>query len=172
MSEHPNRNTVRSEIATGGWSIIWGDLTIESDVIALEVTFPTGTIETWVSQQVEVQLQKFSQDLDAVSDDVVNRATDYLKSMLGGKNFGQLDIDGLGVKAGIATYNSKLEDAVGDAQLPNHRQSYIGLRVTKPLPLKGTSVSFNSRSWYKITNASKPGMALDVVNDGNQRRDG
>ena len=35
-----------------------------------------------------------------------------------------------------------------------------------------TPGSFDSRYWYKIKNAGRRGMSLDVVNDGNQLRDG
>jgi hypothetical protein len=67
--------------------------------------------------------------------------------------------------------------------LLNNYQPYIGLRVTKPLPSKKgpkvggspeapTGSAFDSNSWYKITNTARPGLALDVVNDGNQQRDG
>ena len=39
-------------------------------------------------------------------------------------------------------------------------------------PSPSIPVSLDSKSWYKVNSVSKPGMALDVVNDGNQQRDG
>ncbi|CAG5188964.1 uncharacterized protein ALTATR162_LOCUS12070 [Alternaria atra] len=187
MTEVTNRNEVRSGIAAGGWTIVWGDLINEFDVLTFAISIPTGTIGAWVSEQVEAQLQKFSQSLDDVSDDVVKQATDYLKDLMKGKNSGERDINGLGVKGGFATYNRKMilkvfGKQVGSTPLPNNHQPYIGLRVTKPLPPKGTNATtapvaptvplFDTKSWYKIKNTAKPGLALDVVNDGNQQHDG
>jgi hypothetical protein len=51
----------------------------EWDLITLIVSIPTGSVEIWASQQIEAQLKKFNQSLSDVSDDVVNRATDYMK---------------------------------------------------------------------------------------------
>lgn len=177
MTEVTNRNQVRAGIAAGGWSIVWGDLINEADIITLIISVPTGNVGTWVSQQVDAQVKKFNQSLNDVSGDVVNQATNYLKGLLDRRQSGEREIDGLGVKAGIATYHRKLKTILGSTPLPNNHQPYIGVRVTKPLPRKGTLAPeppgpLNSRSWYKIKNAAKPGMALDVVNDGNQLRDG
>ncbi|KAJ9604051.1 hypothetical protein H2200_011574 [Cladophialophora chaetospira] len=35
-----------------------------------------------------------------------------------------------------------------------------------------TPSSFDSRYWYKIKNAARPSMSLDVINDGTQQHDG
>jgi hypothetical protein len=47
------------------------------------------------------------------------------------------------------------------------------LELKEPLPPEGPPAAgdFDSHSWYRIKNAAKPGMALDVVNDGNQQCD-
>jgi len=174
MSEETDRNRVRDATQAGGWTITWGDLINELAVVQLIVSIPTGTVGAWVSSQVEVQLQKFQQRLSTVSDDVVKEATDYVKDLLARKSSGERDIQGLGVKAGIVTYHRKLKTPLGSTKLPNNHQPHIGLRVTKPLPPKGgpTAGSLSSSAWYKIRNTARPGMALDVVNDGNQQRDG
>ncbi|KAJ5819392.1 hypothetical protein N7474_004983 [Penicillium riverlandense] len=180
MTEVTDRNDRRAEVAAGGWSIAWGDLINEWDVVELIISafIPTGSVAIWVSQQTEAQLQKFQQSLRDVSDDVVNQATKYLTDLLQNKRSGEWEIDGLGVKAGIVTYHRHMKLPFGvKTPLPNNHQPYIGLRVTKPLPPKGApataeSGSMDGKSWYKIKNATKPGMALDVVNDGNQQHDG
>lgn len=45
------------------------------------------------------------------------------------------------------------------------------LKNKAPEPPMGPA-PLDSKSWYKIKTAAKPGMALDIVNDGNQQRDG
>lgn len=191
MTEVTNRNEVRAANAAGGWTIVYGDLINEADVVELVISVPTGTVAGWVSEQVDAQVKKFNQSLATVSDDVVNEATQYLKGLLQGKRSGERDINGLGVKAGIVTYHCKLKTPFGSAPLPNNHQPYIGLRISKPLPPKGAPASvqippgvqptaqsngapdgLDSRSWYRIMNPAKPGMAIDVVNDGNQQQDG
>ncbi|KAJ9116555.1 hypothetical protein QFC24_006727 [Naganishia onofrii] len=137
MTEHSNRNEVRAGIAGGGWEIVWGDLINEWDVVTLIVSIPTGSVGIWVSDQVQSQVQKFGQSLGDVSDDVVKQATDYLSDLLQHRRSGEKDINGLGVKAGIATYNRSIKGFLGSSKLPNNHQPYIGIRVTKPLPPKG-----------------------------------
>lgn len=70
---------------------------------------------------------------------------------------------------------------IASHKLADNYQPYIGIRVTKPLPTKGsstppistpTSSTLNSNAWYKMKNVAIPGMAIDVINDGNQQRDG
>lgn len=189
MTEVTNRNIVRENIAAGGWSIIWGDLINEHDLIKFIISVPTGTIATWVSQQVDAQVRHFQQSLSDVSDDVVKAATTFLNDLVRNNGSGERDFNGLGVKAGFATYKRHLKTPLGDLKLPNNQQPYVGVRVWKPLPARtgttvpstvpgsstspqpGSPVALDSRAWYKIRNASRPGMALDVVNDGNQEID-
>jgi hypothetical protein len=140
MTEITNRNEVRQAIADGGWTIVWGDLINEWDIITLVVSLPTATVGVWVNQQLAAQLQKFQQSLGDVSDDIVKQATDYLEDLLKHRRSGERDFEGLGVKAGIATYNRKFKTFLGTTRLPNNHQPYIGLRVTKPLS-KTTAIS-------------------------------
>lgn len=181
MTEVTDRNEVRAAIAAGGWALVWGDLLNEADVLSFAISIPSGTVAAWVSEQVEAQVKKFSQSLDDVSDDIVLQASDYLKSLMKGNGSGERDISGLGVKGGFATYHRKMiykvaGKEIGRHQLPNNHQPYIGVRVTKPLPKLPPSPavleSFDSNSWYQIKNTAKPGFAIDVINDGNQLRDG
>ncbi|KAL7818344.1 ricin B lectin domain-containing protein [Trichoderma gracile] len=189
MTEVTDRNDVRRINAADGWTIVYGDLINEADAAELVISIPTGTVAGWVSSQVDAQVQKFNQSLASVSDDVVREATQYLKSLIQSGGSGERDINGLGVKAGIVTYRRKLKTPLGSVPLPNNFQPYIGIRITKPLPPKGAPApvqappgsqpttqsnpnGLDSRSWYRITNPAKPGMAIDVVNDGNQQQDG
>ena len=73
--EITDRNDRRAEVAAGGWTILWGDLINEADVVQLVVNLGTATPALWVQQQVTAQLVKFSQSLNDVSDDVINHAT-------------------------------------------------------------------------------------------------
>ena len=183
MTEVTNRNQKRAELAAGGWSIAYGDLINEWDLVQLVVSIPTGTVAGWATEQIDAQLRKFQQSLRDVSKDVVNQAINYLQGLLSNKQAGETEINGVGVKAGIVTYNRHMEfrvagRKVGSSALPNNFQPYIGVRVTKPLPRSGNPApatpgpsTLDSRSWYKIKNTAKPGMALDVVNDGNQNND-
>ena len=70
----------------------WGDLISEADIVELVISNvipPISAVDIWVSQQVEVQLRKFSQSLKDVSGDVVNQTTDYLKGLLKRKASGE-----------------------------------------------------------------------------------
>ena len=69
----------------------WGDLISEADIVELVISnvIPISAVDVWVSQQVEVQLRKFSQSLKDVSGDVVNQTTDYLKGLLKRKASGE-----------------------------------------------------------------------------------
>jgi hypothetical protein len=42
--EVTNRNEVRTSIANGGWTIVWGDLLNEFDVLTFAISIPTATI--------------------------------------------------------------------------------------------------------------------------------
>jgi hypothetical protein len=138
--EVTDRNEQRSKVAAGGWAITWGDLINEGDLLTfgLSVIVPGGT-SVWVSEQVRVQLQKFSQVLSEVEHEVIKRATSFLEDLIKGNHSGEKDFDGLGVKAGFVTYHrhnvTKLAGKiVATIPLPNNHQPYIGLRITKPLP--------------------------------------
>lgn len=138
MTEVTDRNKRRAETEAGGWTIVWGDLINEWDLITLVVSVPTGTVEIWFSQQVEAQLHKFSQSLSDVSHDVVGKATNYLKELLKSRRSGTREFNGLGVKAGIKTYHRYLRFPGGiRTAVPPNYQPYIGLRVKKPLPPTG-----------------------------------
>jgi hypothetical protein len=136
MKEVTNRNERRAAIAEGGWNIVWGDLINEADLGTLIWSIPTGTVGLWVQQQVQAQLQKFGQSFDNVSGEVVDQAIAFLTNSVVHRRSGERDINGLGVKAGIATYNRSFKTPFGSFKLPNNHQPYIGLRVTKPLPPK------------------------------------
>lgn len=179
MSETTDRNEVRANFVAGGWVAIYGDLINEWDVITMIVSIPTGTIGGWVSEQVNAQLTKFQQSLQDVAPELMNQATAFLQSLWGSKNSGERDFNGLGVKGAFLTYHRRLEWPGGWTKLPENYQPAFAIRVSKPLPPKGsvptpgtgTSGLLDSHAWYKIKNPAKPGMALDVVNDGNQERD-
>lgn len=141
--EVTNRNEVRAAIAAGGWNVVYGDLINEGDILTFAISIPTGTVEGWVTQQIQAQLTKFSQSLSDVSDDVVVAATEYLHGLMKmkGHHSGEADIHGLGVKGGFATYNRHVDyflwgKKVATHPLPNNHQPYIAIRVTKPLPTK------------------------------------
>lgn len=177
MTEITTRQEERDRIEAGGWTILWGDLINEGDALTFILSIPTATVAAWVEQQIQVQLQKFAQNFNAVSDDVVRQAKEYVRGLLSAQRAGQRDFDGLGVKAGFATYHRKFKTPVFTTKLPDNYQPYVGVRITKPLPPKGAPATtepsvWDSRSWYKIKCGAKAGMALDVVNDGNQLRDG
>lgn len=138
MTTSSNRDQVRSETAAGGWTVVWGDLINEWDAITFAVSLPTATNGLWVSQQVEAQLSKFAKSLGDVSDDILKQATEILEDTLKGRKSGEWDIDGLGIKGGIVTYKRWWKLFGIKNKLPNNHQPYIGLRVTKPLPPKGT----------------------------------
>ncbi|KAK3623570.1 hypothetical protein LTR56_021533 [Elasticomyces elasticus] len=182
---------VRENIAAGGWNIAWGDLINEFDLLELIISVPTGTTLGWVEDQVKAQIGKFGQSFKDISPEVVKQAALYLKNLLQNNRSGQTEISGLGVKAGFATYNRWFDFGIGRTKLGNNHQPYIGVRVVKPLPLVGTIIpkppvvtppavagGLDPHSWYKLWNegrlkneAGNP-MALDVMNDGNQQRDG
>lgn len=143
MPEVTDREKVRARIAAGGWFIAWGDLINEGDLIELIVSLGTSTPAVWVLDQVRAQLVKFGQSLEDVSEDVLNQATSILEQVIKHKISGEWEIDGLGIKAGIATYHRWWQitfqgQVISSTPLPNNYQPYIGIRVVKPLPPKGS----------------------------------
>jgi hypothetical protein len=138
MSEITNRNEVRAETVAGVWIIVWGDLINEFDIITFAVSLPTATTGVWVSQQIEEQLKKFAKSLADVSDDVLEQATNVVRDTLKGRKSGEWEFDGVGIKGGIVTYRRWWKLFGFKNKLPNNHQPYIGIRVTKPLPPKGT----------------------------------
>lgn len=133
MTEVTNRAERREALEAGGWSIFYGDLINEADIVELIISIPTGSVAGWVNFQVQAQLAKFGQSLSSVSKDVVSQAIEYLERLLQGKRSGERDFNGLGIKAGIVTYKRKLKGVLGTIKIPNNYQPYIGLRVTSPL---------------------------------------
>jgi hypothetical protein len=147
MTIFSNRDQVQKAIAAGGWEIVWGDLINEFEFITFLVSLPTGTIEAWIAEQVASQLEQFAQSLADVSIDVLHQATIILQDILEGKRLGKWDINGLEIKGGIATYHRWWQFGIGKYHLggknriANNFQPYIGLRVAKALPPKGTSAT-------------------------------
>lgn len=174
--EVTNRNDVRSRIAEGGWQVIYGDLINEFDILKFVISIPTGTVGGWVAEQIQAQLQKFSQSLGDVSPDVVDEATNFLTALMKGKSAGEADIHGLGVKGGFATYNRHMEyrlwgKLVGRHSLPNNHQPYIAIRITKPLPPKGADLAVlddESDSSEVAVESKISALPLYLVHPGNQ----
>ncbi|KAE8407362.1 hypothetical protein BDV37DRAFT_279895 [Aspergillus pseudonomiae] len=130
------------KVADGGWTILYGDLINEWDVVTGLASIPIGAAGVWASEQIQAQLQKFQQSLSDVSDDVVNQATNYLKQLIRNKSLDEQDFDGLGVNPGIITYKRWLEFPFGlKTDLPDNYQPYVGLRITKPLPPKVPTIT-------------------------------
>lgn len=141
--EVTDRNETRANVAAGGWVVYWGDLINEADAIKGIISIAYGNALTFAAEQLQVQLQKFQQSMDSVSTDVVNQAMEHLKRMLQGKG-GEVDLDGLGIKAGIVTYHRKMVvKGILSTPLPNNYQPYVAIRVSKALPPKGAQASAN-----------------------------
>jgi hypothetical protein len=104
MVEKTNRNQVRDQIAAVGWYIVWGDLVNEWDLVTMAISLGTGTIGALLEEQAVVQLDKFAQSWDDVSEDVKQQAITILDDIRKGKKKGEWDISGLRIKGGIATY--------------------------------------------------------------------
>jgi hypothetical protein len=161
MTEKTNRNVQREKVADGGWTILYGDLINEWDVITGLASIPIGAAGVWASEQIQAQLQKFQQSLSDVSDDVINQATNYLKQLLQNKLLDKQDFGGLGVKSGIVTYKRWLEFPFGlKTDLPNNHQPYIGLRITKPLPVKGSILEHPSFGFKPVYQEGDPGNGI------------
>ncbi|KAJ6167672.1 hypothetical protein N7497_000515 [Penicillium chrysogenum] len=134
MTEKTNSKEQRQILENEGWSVVYGDLINEWDIITGVASIPFGLTGVWFSQQVQAQLQKFQQSLGDVSDYIVNQARDYLKDLLQQKKLGEGSFNGLGVRVGILTIKRRLEFLGGWTKLPDNYKPYIGLRITKPLP--------------------------------------
>lgn len=93
----------------------------------------TGTVAGWVDQQVRDQLDKFRRSFSDISEDVIEEAIGYLVDLVDTDTTNETTINGLDVKAGVATYTveTDLEIApgldLGSNSRPNY-QLYIGLR--------------------------------------------
>ncbi|KNG80329.1 hypothetical protein ANOM_011489 [Aspergillus nomiae NRRL 13137] len=95
------------KVADGGWTILYGDLINEWDVVTGLASIPIGAAGVWASEQIQAQLQKFQQSLSDVSDDSLD----------------EQDFDGLGVNPGIITYKRWLEFPFGlKTDLPDNYQ--------------------------------------------------
>lgn len=142
--EITDRNEQRAKLTEGGWTIIYGDLINEFDVLVfVGLTWATGGPTAWVQQEVANQLKKFSQSLQDVSEEVVASATHVLQDAVKHNFKGEWDFNGLGVKAGFVTYHRwwqiKIFSKKIKNKLPNNHQPYISIRVTKPLPPRGAA---------------------------------
>ncbi|KXG52574.1 uncharacterized protein PGRI_088580 [Penicillium griseofulvum] len=146
MTVTSDRDDKRRILYNEGWSVIYGDLINEWDVITGIASIPFGATGAWFSQQVQAQLQKFQQSLSDVSDDIVNQARDYLKDLLQHKNTGERNFDGLGVKVGILTYERRLEAFGGWTKLPDNYQPYLALRITKPMTPIGPPITTEAKN--------------------------
>ncbi|KAJ5284206.1 hypothetical protein N7505_002186 [Penicillium chrysogenum] len=109
MTEKTNSKEQRQILENEGWSVVYGDLINEWDIITGVASIPFGLTGVWFSQQVQAQLQKFQQSLGDVSDYIVNQARDYLKDLLQQKKLGEGSFNGLGVRVGILTIKRRLE---------------------------------------------------------------
>lgn len=131
MTEKTDRNEKRGELFAAGWSVIYGDLINEWDVIQGIASIPFGATGAWFLEQLQAQLQKFHQGLDDISGDIVNQAREYLKDLLQHRKLGEKRFDDLEVKVGILTYKRRLEVFGGWTKLPDNYQPYMALRITK-----------------------------------------
>jgi hypothetical protein len=137
MTETSDRNKQRQIQYDEGWSVVYGDLFNEWDLITGIASIPFGATGAWFSEQLQAQLSKFQRSLHDISDDIVEQARNYLKDLLQRKSIGEAEFNGLGVKVGILTYHRRLEAFGGWTKLPDNYQPYMALRITKPLPPKG-----------------------------------
>ncbi|CAI7640305.1 unnamed protein product [Penicillium manginii] len=130
MTESSDRDKQRQILYDQGWSVVYGDLINEWDVITGIASIPFGATGAWFSEQLQAQLQKFQQSLSDISGDAVNQARDYLKDLLQHRKLGERKFDNLEVKVGILTYKRRLEVLGGWTKLPNNYQPYMALRIT------------------------------------------
>lgn len=171
------REEVQGSITAGRWTIAWGSLVTEANLVKSITPVHSSNALAWISQHLNPQLEKYEQTLETVSGNVIDEAAQFLCGLQDHKYIGEAEIAGLQVKAGIAEYFSSRR-MLGSGELPQKIwQPYFGLRVTKPLPPKepeqaSTPIALDSNTWYKFVNNERPTLALDVVNDGNQLRDG
>ncbi len=141
-----DRPKARTELAQGGWDVYYGDIIelwevaigLISSVISGGVSLPA-----WVEWQIAAQLAKFGQSLGDIDRDIVNQVIKLLEDVIKTGKGGEWDINGLGVKAGVATYHYWFRVKYpwgghsGWNVLPSNFQPYIGFRLTKPLPKEG-----------------------------------
>lgn len=171
------REEVQESIAAGGWTIAWGNLVTEAHLVESITPVHSGNPQAWISQHLSSQLEKYEQTLETVSGNVIDEAAQFLRGLQDHRYTGKAEIAGLQVKAGIAKYFSSPR-MLSSGELPQQVwQPYFGLRVIKPLPPKepvqaDMPIALDSNTWYKFNNKERTSLALDVVNDGNQLRDG
>ncbi|CAI7640315.1 unnamed protein product [Penicillium manginii] len=137
MTESSDRDKQRQILYDQGWSVVYGDLINEWDLITGIASIPFGATGAWFSEQLQAQLLKFQQSLGDVSDDIVEQARTYLKNLWQRRRVDEANFDGLGVKVGILTYHRRLKAFGGWTKIPNNYQQYMALRITKALPGKG-----------------------------------
>lgn len=171
------RDEVRSRVTSGGWTIVWGPPATESRLVDFVIPGKSDDIYAWVWRETENQLKQFEQDVSIVCPDVVNQTAQFLSRIFDHKHSGEAECGGLAVKAGTIEYLSESNRPNDNNSRQSIWQSYFGLRITKPLPTSNehvprTNGAFLSNFWYKIRSSIEPGRSLDVVNDGNQMRDG
>jgi hypothetical protein len=136
MKTKSDRDDVRSQIAAGGWEVAYGSVvdewTVASGVMGSVIP---GGIAAWVKVQISLQLQKFNQSLKDIAGGTADRAISLIEKAIKDRSTGEWDINGLGVKVGIATYHRwwKIPPFGGWNKLPPNYQPYVGFRVQRTL---------------------------------------
>jgi hypothetical protein len=84
----------------------------------------------------------------SISDDVVKQAIKVADDAIKHGRRGEWDINGIGIKAGVATYKRWYENKVFGRKikipLPNNHSPYVGIRIAKPLPPPGTPATVST----------------------------
>jgi len=135
MTTKSDRDNVRSQLAAGGWLLAYGDVvdtwTVAGGVMASMV--PGVGLAAWVKVQITAQLQKFGRSLSQIPGATVNQVIGLVERAIKNRSTGEWDINGVGVKVGIATYNSwwKIPPFGGWNKLPPKYQPYVGFRIQR-----------------------------------------
>ncbi|KAK8926801.1 hypothetical protein H634G_09975 [Metarhizium anisopliae BRIP 53293] len=135
-----NKDKVRGNIAAGGWDVSYGREVTSLDLVVGALSTVTGGVGTaaWVELQIAAQLKKFGQSLANVPGNVKDQVTNILKDAISKGKKGTWDIGGLGVKAGVATYDHWFKLGIGGWQksAPSF-QPFIAFRLAKQLATAG-----------------------------------
>lgn len=165
-----DRPDVKTALEAGGWNVSYGDEVDSWEIVLclLASVIPGGqpAAAAWVEYELTLQLDKFGQALDdfpaQFRDQVLKIIMDFLEHGTGG----EWDVDGMGVKAGGATYRHwwRIKGVTGWNNGPPSYQPYIGFRLARPVTLSvGTDIQTEATVAPKALSKTVP--KLETANE-------
>jgi hypothetical protein len=155
VAQDSNRNQVRANVESGGWSVVWGVTINEAEYAKASISIYSGSYSAYFNDLLNRNIEKFRANAGGV---VASAISNAIKQSFRGRGT-TVRVGKVGVKAGLATYNrwSMVSMKVPDGTerykikgpwgtwtygyrpkwktvskkvpLPNHHQPYVAFRL-------------------------------------------